>query len=388
MIKSRFREEIDRELVDRLVPRYWKQAQAEASLEPLMAPRIGDVDVSAGASLTFVATVEVRPEIALSDDRSFTLPDDDTEPGEAEVDEVLERLRADLSPWVDVARPAGRGDRVAIEIRREGQEGEPDRIDVEVGDPSVWEELSLAVTGLEAEGTTAFSRRVRTGEGAGEEAQERYQVEVLKVQEREPIPLDDAMAKKLGDLEGLEDLRRQVTERLRGEKRTALRERREEALLSQLRDRHAFELPEGVVDREVEEMLHDYAHGLAGRGVDLERTEMDWSALATQARPMAERRVHTRLVLDAIADADGVTVSEEEFESALAGIARAQRKTTAAVRQALDQAGKLQGLRAQMRRQKVIRGLLGEDSGMQDEQRPESGDAEEIPADTPGPSRD
>lgn len=386
MIKSRFREEIDRELVDRLVPRYWKQAQAETSLEPLMGPQIGDVDVSAGTALTFVATIEVRPEIAISENREFNLPEEEVEPLESEVDEVIERLRADLSPWVEASRPAARGDRVSLEIASDA--AEPESVEIEVGDPSVWEELSLAVTGLEAGGTTTFTRKA-PAEGAEDEPVERqYRVQVEGVRERDLIPIDDEMAKKAGEFEGLEDLRGHVEERLRADKRSALRQRREEALLDQLRDRHPIALPEGVVDHEVEEMLHEYAHGLAGRGVDLEHTQMDWSAMASQARPMAEKRVHARLVLDAIADADGVSVSEEEFETALASIARSQKRTTSAVRQALDQAGRLQGLRAQMRRQKVIRALLGESDDDQHEQPAESDVEEETSADVQGPSHE
>lgn len=389
LIQSRFREEVDRELVDRLVPRYWKQAQAETALEPLMGPQIEDVDVHPGTSLTFVATIEVRPEITLSEDRDFDLPHSEVEPSDSEVNEVVERLRADLSPWVSASRAAAHGDRVALDIQLQDGEQKADSLEIEVGDPSVWEELSLAVTGLEAGGTTTFSRRTPAEDQEGEEVERHYRVEVREVKERELIPLDDEMAKKAGDFEDLAGLRSQVEERLRHDKSAQLRQRREEALLDQLRDRHPTRLPEGVVDREVEEMLHDYAHGLAGRGVDLERTQLDWATMAAQVRPMAEKRVHARLVLDALAEADDVEVTEEEFEGALASIARAQKRSTVAVRQALDQAGRLQGLRAQMRRQKVIRALLGDEADDQEaEFRVESGIAGDAAAGAPTPTEE
>jgi trigger factor len=115
-----------------------------------------------------------------------------------------------------------------------------------------------------------------------------------------------------------------------------------------------------VVEHEQEHLLREYADGLAQRGVDPEKAEVDWLALAGEVKPQAEKRVHARLLLDAIAEAQSLTVSEDEFERTIAGIARAEGKNPAAVRAALDEAGKLQTLRAQLRREKALRMLTGE----------------------------
>jgi trigger factor len=78
--------------------------------------------------------------------------------------------------------------------------------------------------------------------------------------------------------------------------------------------------------------------------------------------PLAERRVHARLLLDAVAEAESIQVSEEEFERALATIARSQNTSTPALRRALDEDGRLENLRSQLRREKTIRHLLGEEA--------------------------
>jgi trigger factor len=114
------------------------------------------------------------------------------------------------------------------------------------------------------------------------------------------------------------------------------------------------------VRHETETLLREYAEGLSRRGVDLERAEIDWQKIGDEAKPHAERRVKARLLLDAVADAEQIAVSAEEFEQALSVLARLQGVATGALRQRLDEAGELTGFRARMRREKAVRYLLGE----------------------------
>jgi FKBP-type peptidyl-prolyl cis-trans isomerase (trigger factor) len=90
--------------------------------------------------------------------------------------------------------------------------------------------------------------------------------------------------------------------------------------------------------------------------------QIDWAALAEQARPEAERVVHAGLLLDAVADAEGIEVPEERLERLLAEIARDRKTTTLQVRRDLDAAGRLTGLRRQLRRQATTSRLLGEEA--------------------------
>jgi trigger factor len=115
-----------------------------------------------------------------------------------------------------------------------------------------------------------------------------------------------------------------------------------------------------VVEHETEQLLQEYAQSLARQGVDLERAKLDWQKLAEEARPQAERRVHERLLLDAVAEARSVTVDEEEFQKKLALIAKAQGRSIVALRESLSETGKLSQLREQMRREKSLQYLLGE----------------------------
>src|SRR5580704_5711573 len=117
LVRRRFAKDIEREVIDRLLPRYWRQAQAESEIEPLLPPEVDEVrDLEPGGSLTFVATVETRPKVELGNIHDFQLPDPEIEPGELDVDKALDDLRVRFGEWVPVERPAARGDLVNAQI--------------------------------------------------------------------------------------------------------------------------------------------------------------------------------------------------------------------------------------------------------------------------------
>ncbi len=372
LVRRRFRSEIDREVVEELVPRYWERAREEQGFQVLGAPQLEEVgELVAGEPLRFVAVVELRPAIAIGELPELELPDPAVEPTDEEVETALDDLRRQVGEWVATERPAARGDQVSIHVveqkapgaeAAEGVEGaaaaeagEGDRLEVEVGDPRVWEELSLAVTGLAAGQKTRFTRRPEEG-GGGEPRS--FQVTVEAVKERELPPLDDALAKRLGEFADVAELRAAVEHRLRHGKEHERDEKRRDALLAELRGRYPVTLPEGVVRTEVERMANDFAGDLARRGIDPQKAQVDWEKLAADLREPAERRVHERLVLDAIAEHEGLEVSDSEVDAALGSIARAQGTTVERVAEAL---GGASGVRARLLRDKAMRHLLGDD---------------------------
>ncbi len=366
VVRRRFRDSIEREVVDRLLPRYWREAEREGGLAPLAPPRVEEVGpLAEGEPFTFSATVEVRPPIRLGAVESaggFELPDPPVEPGEQEVADALDDLRRQVAGWVPADRPAARGDRAratVTELSPEGAEGRTEEATgettVEIGDPRVWEELSLALTGLAAGQEGRFTRRPEGGADA-----RGFRVRVEAVEERDLPPLDDEFAKKLGPYDGLAALRREVVAGLTARKRAERDQERRRALMAQLRARHPLELPRGVVDHELEHLLSDYANELGRRGVDAERAQIDWQGLADQVRPEAERRVHDRLLLDAAAGELGIEIGEADLTAALALLARARGQSAAELRRGLAEAGRLEGLREQIRRDRALARLLGE----------------------------
>lgn len=361
MVRQRFKKDIEKDVVEQLVPRFWHQAQAEKDLDALTPPRVEEYNLVEGEPMTFVATVEVRPEITLGDIRDFDLPSDSVEPGQDEIEAALDDLRRQRAEWVSCGRPAAQGDSVrgTITELEDGEEKKTDELTVEIGDANVWEELSLALTGREAGQAATFTRREEGEEGAAKARTFRLDIEA--VEERDLPPLDDAFAAKVGDFEDVEALRKAVAEQLRYGKQRDLAGRRQKALLDQLITRHPLEaLPQGVVERQTEKMLHDYLMTLSEQGIDVRQMNLDWEAMARDIKPQAERQVHARLVLFAVAKAESLEVGEEELENVLASIAAQRQQSVVALRHELGESGRLEELREQLLREKTIRHLLGE----------------------------
>lgn len=429
VVRRRFREEIDQQMVERLVPRYWEEAREELGIEPFGQPQLQEVDdLEAGEPLRFKASVEVRPEVELGDLDDLEVPERDAEPSEDDVDAALEDVRRQVGGWTGADRPAARGDRVTVHIVEEGHGGddaddgedqepvaeavegaepvsedaaepdaeeggegeEGDTVQIEVGDENVWEELSLAVTGLSAGQGGHFTRRPQDEEGSPRN----FRIRVEEVEERELPPLDDDLASQVGDFESVDDLREAMAQHLRQQRRAESDQKRRAAVLEQLRERHPVGLPEGAVREETQSLLQNYAQDMAQRGVDPSQAGLDWNQLGEQFEPHARKQLHDRLLLDAVADREELEATPQEVQAALASIARSQNATVDQVREALGD--RMAGLASQIRREKALKRLLGEldeeedgagaeesAAGEGSEERPETAGAEATEADEP-----
>ena len=380
VIHRRFKKEIEGEVAERLLPRYWKQAEAEKDLDPLLPPTVEELTIEAGEPMTVVAVVETRPEIALGDIETFDLPEENADATEPEIDEALADLRKSMADWETVERASAQGDMVwgtavrtvtsgpttesddSAESEDTGAEdaGGPEErpIHVEIGGDNVPEELSLALTGKKAGQTATFE----TSEGPEDAKEEvHYAIEVIEVKEQKLPELDDEFASNFGEFDSMDKLREAMTQNITAKKTQELRQRRRKALLEQLRERHELSLPEGVVQQETERMMREMLEHMSSQGADLENANLDFARMAEGLRPQAQMRVHDRLLLDAIAKDKTLRLDESRFEELLAAIAEDQGTNSLAVRQRLAEDGRLEALRSQLLRDQTVAHLLGED---------------------------
>lgn len=368
LIEKRFKEQIKEEVADRLLPRYWQQAQAEKSIDPLLPPNLEELKMEDGEPMVVIATVETRPEIALGDIDNFELPEESTDVSESDVDDAVMDLRRRFATWNVVEREAATGDLVvgtmkdldaeADEDDEEGGEPEARPLHLEIGREGSDEELGLALTGKSAGATFEHT----STHGEGEDAHtHRYEIEVREVKEQELPEADEAFIAQLGgDFEDMDGLREFLGNNIEQRRKEDLRERRYGALMAQLRERHPLTLPEGVVQQEAQRMVQDQAGQLARQGYDLESAGLDWGAMADSVRPQATDRVHERLVLDAVAKEKEIKLNEEKFEQFLTVAAAQQGMSSLALRQRLDQEGRLESVRSQMLRDQTASILLGD----------------------------
>ncbi|MCY3927353.1 MAG: trigger factor [Acidobacteria bacterium] len=379
LIRQRFAEAIGEDVSERLAPRYWTLAREEEDVRAMLPPSVGPVEVVPGQPLRFTVTVDVEPEVEIGDDRSFELPQPETLPTEAEVDEVLEQVRLERSTWVPVDRAAARGDRVRGKVHRaampgydeqaagEGDDNDDDNrgpashdIDLELGDERVWPELTDNLTGLSA-GQTATFERVEQEDNI--ERQRRYDVEVHEVLERRLPDVDDDWAGGLAaSIGSVDDLRENLRSQVEARKIEAARQQRTDALLDQLRERYPVDLPEAVVEREALQMARSYANNLARQGVDLEQQQLPWEQMMEEIRPQAGKRAHASFLLDRIAREDGIEPTPQDLERALEVMARARNTHRGRLRRELERDGGLEMLKIELRRDRTVQALLEVDA--------------------------
>lgn len=376
LVRQRFAGSIGEDVSERLAPKYWQRASEEDGVHAMLPPSVAPVLAAPGQPLRFTVTVDVEPEVEIGDSRSFELPQPETEPSEAEVDELLEQVRLQRSTWVPVDRAAARGDRVRGRIHRSALPGhvpeaaaedDQDRdqdergpathdIDLELGDERAWPELTDNLTGLSA-GQRADFERTETDEDV--ERQRGYEIEVEEVLERKLPDVDDDWASSLAaTIETVDDLRRQLSEQVQAQKTEQAGQQRTDALLDQLRERYPVTLPEAVVEREALQMARSYANNLARQGFDLERQQLPWEQLMEEIRPQAEKRAHSSFLLDRIARDDGVEATAEDLERALEIMARARNTNRGRLRRELERDGGLEMLRVELRRDRTVQTLL------------------------------
>ena len=376
LVRQRFGDSIGEDVSERLAPKYWQRASEEDGVHAMLPPSVAPVQAAPGQPLRFTVTVDVEPEVEIGDSRSFELPQPETEPSEAEVDELLEQVRLQRSTWVPVERTAARGDRVRGRIHRSAMPGyapeaaaeddqdrdQDDRgpatheIDLELGDERAWPELTDNLTGLSA-GQRADFERTETDEDV--ERQRGYEIEVEEVLERKLPDVDDDWASSLAaTIETVDDLRRQLGEQVQAQKTEQAGQQRTDALLDQLRERYPVTLPEAVVEREALQMARSYANNLARQGFDLERQQLPWEQLMEEIRPQAEKRAHSSFLLDRIARDDGVEATAQDLERALEIMARARNTNRGRLRRELERDGGLEMLRVELRRDRTVQTLL------------------------------
>ncbi len=379
LIRQRFAEAIGEDVSERLAPKYWNLAREEEDVQAMLPPRVGAVEVVPGQPLRFTVTVDVEPEVDIGDDRSFELPHPETEPTEAEVDEVLEQVRLERATWVPVDRSAARGDRVRGKVHRaampgyeaeaagEGHDHDHDHdhdkrgpathdIDLELGDERVWPELTDNLTGLSAGQTTTFERAEQED---SIERQRRYDVELDEVLERKLPEVDDDWASGLAaSIGSVDDLRENLRGQVQARKAEAAGQQRTDALLEQLRERYPVTLPEAVVEREAFQMARSYASNLARQGVDLEQQQLPWEQMMEEIRPQAAKRAHASYVLDRIARAEGIEPTREDLERALEIMARARKTNRGKLRRELERDGGLEMLKIELKRDRTVQALL------------------------------
>ena len=360
VVKQRFRSQILHDVVHELVPRAVDDALRERGLEPLDTPDIRDVVVEEGQPLKFTATFDTVPSFDLQPYVSLQLRRPQATLQEGAVDETLQSLRERAARFEVVeARPVERGDTVVVDLVREAGTEPPDThqdVTIEIGAAANPPGFDDEVIGTTVGETKRFEVRYpddyEMKELAGTAVNYTVTVKALK---RRVVPdLDDEFARDLGEFDTLAALRARVEQDLTREaEQKAERDARGE-LLKQLAGWVTFTVPESLIERELDRRIEDFARRLMEQGVDPRKADIDWAAFRQAQQEPARDSVASALVLDEVAQREGLTVSEAEIEAELSRFGERTGRTTAAVRAQLEKDGGISHLATGLRREKAV----------------------------------
>jgi trigger factor len=373
VVRKRYKDQILQDVMHDLIPQSLDEAMKERSLDPVDTPDIRDVSIEEGAPLRFTAVFETVPPLPDLDYASIQLRKTAIAVEDQAVASMLERMRersARFEPVTD--RPSEAGDTLTLDVTRttlsspgtdaaEAGDRTQTQTDtsVEIGAASNPPGFDAHVTGLTGGDTRTFT--IRFPEDFVHEglrgSQVQYDIAVKHVRRKILPALDDELARDLG-LESLEDLRQRVlTDLVKDAERTRQREMRD-ALLRQLAAVVTVDVPQVLIDREVDRRLEEFVRTLVDQGVDPMKVGIDWEQFRARQRDAAGDTVKATLMLDEVARRESITVPAEAVQAELQRFADLSGRTVEAVRARLSQDGGMGRLVGGMRRDRVVEFLM------------------------------
>ncbi|MBQ0901971.1 trigger factor [Micromonospora sp. U21] len=318
------------EAVQDAIPDNILAAVREHDLKTLGRPEVEITEFNDGDSLNFTAEMDVRPEITLPDASTIEVTVDELQIDESEIDEQVKNLRERFATLKTVERAAAEGDYVQIDLNAtvDGEDvpgGQASNISHEVGSKQLLPGLDEAVVGLAAGESTTFTTQLVGGDFAGRDAE--VAVTVRTVKEKELPELNDEFAQMASEFDTIEELRGDLRSRVTQGKQVEQIYAARDKALAQLVEAADVPAPEGVVREEVASRKQAMVDQLERIGASMEeylaaeeKTEEQIDAELSEA---ATEGVKVQLLLDTLADAEDVQVSDDEFGHEI--VHRAQR---------------------------------------------------------------
>jgi trigger factor len=365
LVERRFANEIREDLEEHLTRRAWDEARREEKLRPASPLGIREASWLESGEFRLKGEFEVYPTVELPGTEGFTPPPFEMEPSEDDLADALLQLRERQAAW-EPADGEAASEAMLVEAEVHGSfpdgGGEPfhdERSLFQLGKDEVYPEIEAAVTGHRVGEEVTAERTI--GEEGGEErrgARAAYRVRIKSLRRKRLPEADDAFAASVGVEGGLEALRGRLRERLRAARAERRRETWREALITHLAAGKVLDLPEEPVREEVRREMVEFAQALAHRGVDPERSEVDWEKVEKEVRPKVEQRMRGELLLDGLAERLGIEVSEAEVDHEVQHQAERLGVPFAELKGNLAKSGGLERVGGVLRRERAVDEIL------------------------------
>jgi trigger factor len=368
LVRRRFAEDIQGEVVQSLVPEYLEKALDEKKLVPVTRPEVDKIEFKEGEPLRVRAVFEVLPEFELGDYKSLSVQVEEIETGDAQVDKALEEMRERAATFVPVeGRTAKDGDYALIKlIGTPAGGGDPvqgDNILCHVGAEETLASFTENLRGAMPGETKRFEARYPGDYPDPKLAGKtfNYSADVQGIKEKKLPDLNDEFAKDAAGEQGgvttLDELRKKIRESLEAAKEQKKTSQGREKILEQLVKQHDFPVPEALIESQMDTRLERLARSLAAQGVDPRAVNVDWVSLRRQQRDRAVADVKAELLLDRIATAEKIEATDEELEREIAHLAEHSGESATALRARLTKQGALDRMKSKLRSDKTIEWL-------------------------------
>jgi trigger factor len=361
LIRRRFADDIKSEVLQSLVPEQIERAVTENKMVPITQPQVDKVDFSEDGPVKFRASFEVLPTFDLGQYKGLEVEIDDVKIEDADVDKALEELRDRAATFIPVeGRVIADGDYAQLKL-----------MGIPVGGGETLEAESVLCHVGGEETMDAFNQHLR-GASAGDHKNfdvpypadypdpklqgktYSYAVEVLGIKEKKRPDLTDEFAKDLGEGQTLVELRAKIRENLEAARTQKLKEQTRDKLLTQIVQSHDFPVPQALVEHQMDQLLERTVRSLAAQGVDPRAVNIDWVALRSRQKERSVTDVKAELLLDRIATAENIDVTEEDMEKEIASFAERSGESATAVRANLTRQGALDRIKSKLRSEKTL----------------------------------
>jgi trigger factor len=352
VVRKRFGDAIRQTVLEEVIRESWETAKTSESLKPINDPAIRNLKFEEGSPIEFELHVEVRPELKLDRIGGFRLERRVAPVTESALAEQLARIQEHKAAWIPVesAKP-GPGQMVRVEVAplENGVAGASQPHDLVLGDNQAIPELEEQIMSLVPGQTT--DAEVRFPDDHPDEARRgqsrRVRVTLHEVKRQELPPLDDALAREVGDFENLDALRAAVRQDLEREAAREADAQLRQQLLGQIIDANRVEAPHSLVHR----LIHRYAEMY-------KVPEEQLPGFEQQFHQVAEIQVKRDLALEAVIEAQGLRATEAELDQRINAMAEARGAPAAQVYASLQKANRLQELERAITEEKVYDFLL------------------------------
>jgi trigger factor len=325
VIAQRFGKQVREEVVGEIVQSSFQDAIVQESLRPVGTPTIDPLEWESGSGVAYTAVFDVYPEVSLPPIDSLKIARPEAEVGDGDVNRMLERLRKQRRRWESVQRAATPGDRVVVDFQGtcDGEARDDLKTDgyaVELGAGQLFKQLEDSLLGTEAGQELSLDLHFPSDFGAGELAGKpvHFEVKVNTVEEPVLPEIDDEFATGFGVKEGgIEKLKSEIRDNMQRELEEGIRSTTKQRVMEALLAGRNLDLPESLIEREVQRSLEQRRLELSHSGIDTSEIELD----PEDFKQAAGRRVSLGLLVGELIKENGIKADPNEVRARIDSIA-------------------------------------------------------------------